>query len=155
MECEFPQKNATDETIEELLRTTKTIAVVGLSAKPDRDSHRVAKYLLEQGYTIYPVNPGCSEVLGLPCHSDLHGLPGPVDIVDIFRAPEYIPAVVDQAIEIGARAVWMQLGLAHNKAAEKARAAGLTVVMSKCTKIEHMRMLGRGERDSNKSINML
>lgn len=146
MECEFPRENADDETIVGLLRTAKTIAVVGLSAKPDRDSHRVAKYLLEQGYTVYPVNPGCSEVLGLPCHGDLHGLPAPVDIVDIFRAPEYIPAVVDQAIEVGARAVWMQLGLAHNQAADKARAAGLTVVMNKCTKIEHMRMLSRGGR---------
>ncbi len=141
MTCEFPLQNAPDEEIQELLRAAKTIAVVGLSPKVDRDSNKVAKYLMEQGYTVIPVNPGQKEILGHPCHKDLLSIQEHVDIVDIFRAPEYIPAVVDQAIAIKAGAVWMQLGLAHNEAADKARAEGLGVVMNKCTKIEHMRMI--------------
>lgn len=140
MNCEFPEHNASDAEVRTLLENARTIAVVGISPKPDRDSHRVAAYLQEQGYTIYAVRPGCKEILGVPCYRDLRSLPGPVDIVDIFRRPEFIPDVVDQAIEIGAKAVWMQLGLAHNAAADKARAAGLQVVMSKCTKVEHMRL---------------
>lgn len=140
MECEFPNENATEEEVRQLLETAKTIAVVGISPKPERDSHRVAAYLLEQGYTVFPVRPGCKEILGQPCYRELRDVPAPVDIVDIFRRPDAIPEVVDQAIEIGAGAVWMQLGLASNAAADKARAAGLQVVMNKCTKIEHLRM---------------
>lgn len=138
--CEFPESNASSEEVDALLKRSRTVAVVGVSTKPDRDSHRVAKYLQENGFTVHMVNPSCDEVLGQPCYPDLASVPGDIDIVDIFRKPEAIPAIVDQAIERGAKAVWMQLGLAHNKAADKARAAGLDVVMMKCIKIEHMRL---------------
>lgn len=140
MECEFPNQNASDEEIRDLLQNATSIAVVGISPKPERDSHRVAAYLLEQGYEVYAVRPGCKEILGQSCHRELRDIGHPVDIVDIFRRPDAIPEVVEQAIEIGAKAVWMQLGLANNAAADKARAAGLQVVMNKCTKIEHLRL---------------
>ncbi len=140
MECEFPNQNASEAEIRQLLQEARTIAVVGISPKEERDSHKVAKYLIEQGYTVYGVRPGCKEILGRPCYRELRDLPGSVDIVDVFRRPDAIPDVVDQAIEIGAKAVWMQLGLANNAAADTARAAGLQVVMNKCIKIEHLRM---------------
>ncbi len=143
--CELPLTNALDEEVARILRQARTVAVVGFSPKPERDSHRVALYLKEQGYVVFPVNPACSEALGGPCHPDLASVPGPVDVVDIFRKPEAIPELVDQAIAIGARCVWMQLGLAHNEAADKARAAGLDVVMNKCILREHKRLLTRPE----------
>lgn len=137
--CEFPLSNATDEEIGAILESARTIAVVGLSNKSDRDSFRVARYLQEHGYRVIPVNPALPEALGEPCYPDLATIPGDVtvDIVDIFRKPEFIPAIVDEAIARGAATVWMQLGLAHNTAAEKARAAGLHVVMDRCIKVEH------------------
>lgn len=137
MECEFPIENASSEEIKEILKTSKTIAVVGISTDEDRDSFRVAQYLQSHGYKIIPVNPKYSEVLGEKCFPDLKSIPENVDIVDIFRKHDAIPAIVDDAIEIGAKTVWMQLGLCSNSAAEKARKAGLNVVMNKCTKIEH------------------
>jgi len=140
MDCEFPEQNATEAEVRELLQNARTIAVVGISPKPDRDSHKVAAYLMEQGYTVYPVRPGCKEILGRECYRSLTDLPEPVDIVDVFRRPDAMPEVVEQAIENGAGAVWMQLGLANNAAADRAREAGLKVVMNKCTKIEHLRM---------------
>ena len=139
-ECEMPVTNATDKEVSDILETAKTIAVVGISHKEDRDSHKVAKYLKEHGYTMIPVNPKYKEVLGEPCYPDLKSVPVPIDIVDIFRNVDVIPFVVDEAIEVKARCVWMQLGLCHNGSAEKARAAGLSVVMNKCTKIEHTRL---------------
>jgi len=120
-----------------LLKTAKTIAVVGISAKEERDSHRVAKYLKEHGYRIIPVNPGLAEVLGEPCYPNLRAVPEHIDVVDIFRSIDAIPGIVDDAIAVGADAVWMQLGLVHEEAAAKSRKAGLTVVMNRCTKIEH------------------
>jgi predicted CoA-binding protein len=101
----------------------------------------VAKYLKENYYIIVPVNPGQKEILGEKCYSNLKAIPFPIDLVDIFRKPEAIPPVVEDAIEIGAKVVWMQLGLAHNQAADKARKAGLQVVMNKCIKIEHINVL--------------
>ena len=141
--CEFPLSNASDQEIERLLKTVKTIAVVGLSDKPDRESHMVARYLQAHGYRIVPVNPAAQEILGERSYPDLASIPAEVgvDVVDIFRKPEFIPAIVDAAIARGARAVWMQLGLAHNAAAEKARAAGLAVVMNRCIKVEHARLI--------------
>ena len=141
LDCELPDYNPPSEEIRAILENYKTVAVVGLSPKPDRDSHRVARYLKEQGYTIVPVNPGQKEILGETCYRNLKAVPFPIEVVDIFRRPEAIPAIVDDAIEIGAKVVWMQLGLAHNESAEKARKAGLKVVMSKCIKIEHMNLL--------------
>ncbi len=140
-ECELPEHNPGDPEIAEILKGAKTIAVVGISHKEHRDSHKVAKYLKEQGYKIIPVNPKYKEVLGEPCYPDLKAVPEHIDIVDIFRNIQAIPGAVDEAIEVGAGCVWMQLGLAHNESAEKARRAGLKVVMSKCAKVEHQRLL--------------
>lgn len=140
--CEIPEYNPPAEEVRAVLKKYKTVAVVGLSPKPERDSHKVAKYLKEEGYDVIPVNPGQKEILGLKSYPSLKAIPIPVDVVDIFRRPEAIPPIVDDAIEIGAKVVWMQLGIAHNEAADKARKAGLEVVMDKCMKIEHMNMGG-------------
>ena len=143
--CEIPEYNPPTEEIAELLKHSRTIAVVGISKKPERDSYKVAKYLKEHGYKIIPVNPRYDEVLGEKCYPDLKSIPEKIDIVDIFRKPDAIPPIVDEAIEVGAKAVWMQLGLAHNEAAEKARKAGLQVVMSKCIKIEHGKLFSKDQ----------
>lgn len=139
--CEVPDFITPDEEVVEILKSAKTVAVVGISHKEDRDSHKVAKYLKEHGYKIIPVNPKYSEVLGEPCYPDLKSVPEKIDVVDIFRKVEEIPGVVDEAIQVGAGAVWMQLGLVHNESAEKAKQAGLKVVMNKCMKIEHQRLI--------------
>ena len=140
MECEFPQQNATSEEIIEILQNSKTIAVVGLSLDEDKYSFKVARYLKKRGYRIIPVNPKYPEILGEKCYPDLKSIPEKVDIVDIFRRPDAIPDIVNDAIEIDAKVVWMQVGLCNNAATEKARTAGLKVVMNKCTKIEHINM---------------
>lgn len=139
--CELPLDNASDREIDTVLAGARTIAVVGLSDKPDRDSYRVAAYLQQHGYRIIPVNPAASEILGERAYPKVAAIPSEisVDVVDIFRKPELIPPIVDQAITRGAKVVWMQLGLAHNAAAAKARAAGLRVVMDRCAKVEHAR----------------
>ncbi|MHB1014439.1 MAG: CoA-binding protein [Desulfurivibrionaceae bacterium] len=123
--------------IKTLLTTARTIAVVGLSPKESRPSNMVARYLIEAGYTVIPVNPGQTEILGLPCYADLEAVPGPVDIVDIFRRSEDVEPIVDAAIRIGAKAVWMQEGVVNVAAAAKARNAGLIVVMDRCLKVVH------------------
>jgi predicted CoA-binding protein len=140
-ECQIAETNATDEEVESILKESRTIAVVGISHKEERDSHRVARYLKEHGYKMIPVNPKYKEVLGEPCFPDLKSVPEHIDVVDIFRNIDAIPAIVDEAISVGAGCVWMQLGLAHNDAAKKARCAGLKVVMNKCIKIEHAQFL--------------
>ena len=134
--------NATPEEISEILKNYRTIAVVGLSPKEDRPSYQVAKYLKEHGYRIVPVNPGQKEILGETCYKTLKDIPFPVEVVDIFRNVEAIPAIVDEAIEKGAKVVWMQLGLAEPVSAQKAREAGLQVVMDRCMKIEHTARAG-------------
>ncbi len=139
--CEFPESNPLDDAIKGILENSKTIAIVGLSDKPERDSYRVAEYLKGQGYTIIPVNPTRSEILGEKSYPDLASIPLPVDIVDIFRNVDAIPAIVDEAIGIQAKVVWMQLGLAHNASAQKAEEAGLVAVQSKCLKIEHQKLM--------------
>jgi predicted CoA-binding protein len=126
----------------QLLRRYRRIAMVGLSANPYRPSHFAALYMLAEGYTIIPVNPREQEILGQPCYPSLSAIPGPVEIVDIFREPKAVPAIVEEAITIGAKAIWMQLGVIHLEAAERARAAGLAVVMDSCVKIEHARFFG-------------
>ena len=141
VQCEMPEYNPPSEEVKAILENHKTVAVVGLSPKPERDSHMVAQYLKEHGYRIVPVNPGQKEILGAKSYPNLKAIPFRIEIVNIFRRPEAIPPIVDDAIEIGAKVVWMQLGIAHNQAAEKAREAGLEVVMNKCIKIEHMNML--------------
>ena len=135
--CELPQSNPAENEIRHILEDYKTIAIVGLSDKPERDSYEVAEYLKEHGYTVIPVNPAKSEILGEKSYPDLSSIPRPVEIVDIFRKVEAIPGIVDEAIKIKAKVVWMQLGLAHNESAQNARAAGLSVVQSKCIKVEH------------------
>ena len=144
--CELPLSNASDHEIDAILATAKTIAVVGLSDRPERESYQVARYLQEHGYRIVPVNPTVREVLGERCYPELAAIPAEIaiDVVDIFRRPEFIPAIVEAAVARRAGAVWMQLGLADNAAADKARAAGLRVVMDRCMKIEHARRSARG-----------
>ena len=127
----------TDEEIRQLLSTGKTIAVVGLSAKPWRPSHGVSEYMQNRGYRIIPVNPNLTESLGEKAYAKLEDVPERVDIVNIFRRPEAVEPIVDAAIRIGARAVWMQEGVVHRAAAQKARAAGLAVVMDRCILKEH------------------
>jgi uncharacterized protein len=131
-----------EDEIKEILSSYKTIAIVGISNKPDRDSYIVAEYLLNQGYKIIPVNPNIDTVLGLKAYPDLISIPEDIEIVDIFRRPEFVDEIVDQAIEKGAKVVWMQLGVINESAAEKARKAGLKVVMNKCIKVEHMYRFG-------------
>ena len=128
-------------TIRKVLRESKTIAVVGLSPKPNRPSHQVARYLMEVGYTIIPVNPGQDIILGQTCYPNLRDIPTPVDMVDIFRRQEEVVSIVEDAIGIGARFIWMQQGIVNEEAAEKAEAAGLIVIMDRCTKIDHMNLL--------------
>ena len=128
-----------DEEIRQLLSESKTIAVVGLSAKAWRPSHGVSEYMQSRGYRIIPVNPNLTEALGEKAYARLEDVPGPVDIVNIFRRPEAVEPIVEAAIKMGARMVWMQEGVVHRRAAEKARAAGLGVVMDRCILKEHRR----------------
>jgi predicted CoA-binding protein len=127
-------------TIPELLATSRTIAVVGLSGKRFRPSYGVAEYMQHNGYRIIPVNPHLETVLGEKCYPDLDGIPERVDIVDIFRRAEFVPEIVEAAIRIGARAVWMQEGVVHEAAAVRARDAGLVVVMDRCILKDHRRV---------------
>ena len=122
---------------EKILRSAHTIAVVGLSANPQRPSHGVARYLQRAGYRIIPVNPNVAEVLGERAYATLSELPGPVDVVEVFRRSEFAGAIVDEAIAIGAKAVWLQDGVVDDAAAERARAAGLDVVMDDCMMRRH------------------
>jgi predicted CoA-binding protein len=124
-------------SIPDLLRSSRTIAVVGLSSNPMRPSNGVAEYLTRAGYRVIPVNPKETEVLGEKCYARLEDVPEKIDIVDVFRRSEFMPEIVDAAIAVGARAVWMQEGVIHEAAAERARAAGLEVVMDRCILKEH------------------
>ncbi|MBW2260295.1 MAG: CoA-binding protein [Deltaproteobacteria bacterium] len=139
--CEIAANNPPPEEMGAILQKYKTVAVVGLSPKPERDSHQVAKYMKENDYRIVPVNPGQKYILGEKCYPNLKAIPFPVDIVNVFRKPDAVPPIVDDAVEIGASVVWMQLGIVHNDAARKAREASLEVVMDRCIKVEHMRMI--------------
>jgi uncharacterized protein len=123
----------------EILKSCRTIAVVGLSANKFRPSYDVAAYMQRAGYRIIPVNPQETEVLGEKCYARLEDIPEPVDCVNVFRRPEFVPEIVDSAIAIGAKALWLQLDVVHEEAAGKARAAGLMVVQNRCLLIEHRR----------------
>lgn len=127
------------DPITDLLRNAKIIAVVGLSSNPWRPSHEVASYLQSVGYTIIPVNPNESEVLGQTAYARLEDVPVPVDIVDVFRRPQEVPPVADSAVAIRAKALWLQLGITHAQAAAKAHSAGLLVVEDACLLVEHKR----------------
>jgi predicted CoA-binding protein len=125
--------------IRNILEESKTVAVVGLSPKEERDSHRVARYLQSQGYRIIPVNPKANEILGERSYPDLASIPETIDLVDVFRRSEAVPPIVEEAIKVGAKAIWMQEGVIHEEAAARAREAGLRVVMDRCTMKEHRR----------------
>lgn len=124
-----------------LLSAARVIAVVGISPKSERPSHYCAKYLLDHGYTIIPVNPGQKEVLGLTCYPDLLSIPVKVDMVNVFRNAEDVPPIAEDAVRIGARYLWLQLGIINDEAAQSASAAGLDVVQDRCVKMEHMRLM--------------
>ncbi len=126
-----------NSTISDILENYKKIAVVGLSDNPARDSHGIARFMLSHGYQVYPVNPNYTEVLGRPCYPSLLHIPETIELVDIFRKPEAVVPVVDEAIQIGAKAIWMQLGVINPEAAQKALDAGLEVVMNRCWKVEY------------------
>ena len=124
-------------TIKEILETYKNIAVVGLSSQTWRPSYSVSRYMQTVGYRIIPVNPNETEVLGEKAYASLDDVPGPIEIVDIFRRPEFVPEIVEAAIRRKARVIWMQLGVVNEAAAARARAAGLEVVMDRCILVEH------------------
>src|SRR5579872_3924875 len=134
--CKMPASSAGD-SITQILKSSRTIAVVGLSSRRFRPSFGVSEYMQSAGYRVIPVNPGETEVLGEKSYSRLEDIPEPVDIVDIFRRSEFVPEIVESAIRIGARAVWMQEGVMHADAAESARRAGLFVIMNCCILKEH------------------
>jgi uncharacterized protein len=138
---EFAAKGSADSILG-ILNECKTIAVVGLSSNPMRPSHEVTEYMQRTGYRIIPVNPNETEVLGEKSYARLEDVPEKVDVVNIFRRAEEVPPVVESAIRIGARVVWMQLGIENDEAAEMARAAGLAVVEDACILIEHRRRAG-------------
>lgn len=129
-----------DSDLKRLFETVRTIAVVGCSPKPERPGHYVAKYLQDLGYRVIPVNPGQTEILGEKCYASLRDIPEPVDMVDCFRRAEDIPPVVEDAIAIGAKFVWMQLGIVNEEAAQRAIDAGIEVVMDRCPKIDYPRL---------------
>ena len=127
--------------LREIFEQSRTIAVVGMSPNPDRDSHVVGRYLHQAGYRVFPVNPGAAEIAGLKCYRTLREIGEPIDVVDVFRRSELVPPVVDEAIAVGAKVVWMQDGVVHEEAAAKARAAGLTVVMDRCMLRDHRALM--------------
>ena len=133
-------QNPPDEVIRAILSRPQRIAVVGCSPDSGRDSHRIARLLMEKGHSVIPVNPAAREILGRTCYPTLGAIPSPVDMVDIFRRADQAGAVVDDAIAVGARIVWMQLGVVDPLAAARARAAGLTVVTDRCPAIEYRRL---------------
>lgn len=132
-------ENAAD--LRRILQQSRTIAVVGLSPDPARPSHGVARYLQAQGYTIVPVNPACDEILGERCYPSLRDVPLAIDIVDVFRRASEVMPVAEDAIAVGARCLWLQLGVIAPQAAARAQSVGLEVVMDHCLKIEHRRLL--------------
>jgi len=133
-------RGLSDEDLRQLLRDVKTIAVVGLSSRPDRHSYNVAEYLQQAGYRIIPVNPNEVEVLGVRAYPTLADVPDRIDLVDVFRRPEHTPEVARQAVLVGARMLWLQLGIANEEARRIAEEAGLPFVMDACLMIEHDRL---------------
>lgn len=127
------------QTIERILRTAKVIATVGFSSDPEKPAHKVPTYLHEQGYRVIPVNPRLDEALGEKSYASVSEVPDKIDVVQIFRPSDEVGPIVDEAIAAGARAVWMQIGIADDNAAARARAAGLDVVMNQCMKVQHSR----------------
>ncbi len=133
-------ENPPDTTIREILATPRTVAVVGCSPDPDRDSHRIAALLKAKGHRVIPVNPSCQEILGERCFASVRDIPEPVEMVDVFRRPEFVDQIADEAIAVGAKILWLQLGVINEPAAGKTQDAGLTVVMDRCPAIEYRRL---------------
>lgn len=133
-------ENPPDMTIREILATPRTVAVVGCSPDPDRDSHRIAALLRAKGHRVIPVNPSCQEILGERCFASVRDIPEPVEMVDVFRRPEFVDQIADEAIAVGAKILWLQLDVINEPAARKAQDAGLTVVMDRCPAIEYRRL---------------
>jgi predicted CoA-binding protein len=131
-----------DNEMKQILLSAKTVASVGLSSNPQKESYGIVSYLQEQGYRIIPVNPTATEILGEKAYPDLESVPERIDVVQVFRKPEDVPPVVDSAIKIGAKVVWMQEGIVNVEAARKAREAGLQVVMDACMRATHRRLIG-------------
>lgn len=131
-----------DQMMKNILTSAKTIASVGLSSNQEKESYWIVSYLKEQGYRIIPVNPTANEILGEKAYPDLESIPDPIDVVQIFRRSEDVPPVVDSAIKAGAKVVWMQEGIVNEEAAQKARQAGLQVVMDACMRMTHRRLIG-------------
>ena len=131
-----------DKDMKEILLSTKTIASVGLSGNEAKESYWIASYLKDQGYRIIPVNPTATEILGEKAYPDLESVPEKIDVVQVFRRPEDVPPVVEGAIKAGAKVVWMQEGIVNEAAAQKARDAGLQVVMDACMRATHRRLIG-------------
>jgi predicted CoA-binding protein len=134
-----------DQTLKEILQSAKTIATVGLSSNPEKDSYEVAQYLKAHGYRLIPVNPTADEILGEKSYPDLESVPEKIDVVQVFRKPEDVPPVVEAAVKVGAKVVWMQEGIVNEAAAQTARQAGLEVVMDTCMKKTHSRLVASGE----------
>lgn len=133
-------KNPDDATIRKILFTSRTIVIVGCSAKEHRDSNMIARLLIQRGHRVFPVNPNYDSVLGLKCYPDLLSVPADVEMVDVFRRSEFVAGVTDQAIECGAKILWTQLGVYDEEAARRAQQAGLIVVMDRCPAIEYRRL---------------
>ncbi|NOX38777.1 MAG: CoA-binding protein [Calditrichaeota bacterium] len=134
-----------DQQIVKILTAYRNVAIVGASNKPHRDSFQVTQFLMEQGFQIFPVNPNVEEILGRKCYPSLMDIPETVEIVDIFRRPEEVVPIVEQAIAIGAKVIWMQLGVINEEAARLARKSGLSVIMNRCIKIEFQRWMSDTE----------
>ena len=132
--------NPADTTIRDILASPRTIAVVGCSPDPSRDSHQIAALLKARGHTIIPVNPHCREVLGEPCFPSLREVPTRIEMVDVFRRSRFVGQLAEEAIALGASILWLQLGVIDPAAAQRAQAAGLTVVMDRCPAIEYRRL---------------
>jgi uncharacterized protein len=133
-------KNPDDNVIREILSKHRTIAVVGCSPKWERDSNAIARLLLRRGHHVIPVNPGHRKILEQTCYPDLLSIPEPVEMVDVFRRPEYVSGITDQAIQIGARILWTQLGILDEASAERAAKAGMIVIINRCPAIEYNRL---------------
>jgi len=131
-----------DRMLKEILLSARTIASVGLSSNPQKESYGIALYMKEQGYRVIPVNPTTPEVFGEKSYPDLQSVPEKIDVVQVFRKPEDVPPVVEDAIKAGAKVVWMQEGIVNEEAAQKARDAGLQVVMDACMRASHRRLIG-------------
>jgi predicted CoA-binding protein len=131
-----------DRVMKEILLSAKTIASVGLSSNQQKESYWIVSYLKDQGYRMIPVNPTADEILGEKAYPDLESVPEKIDVVQVFRKPEDVPPVVDSAIKVGAKVVWMQEGIVNEEAAQKAREAGLQVVMDACMRVTHRRLIG-------------